>query len=103
MIYEIEFKKINNKVYNLNKDRKEPFEYYYDSTGDRHHIGTNTVICDLSPRDKIERKIESIELEDGLIEINTMGEALALLQSLLIDLEDCCKEEQKDMKRKYID
>lgn len=102
MFYEIEFKKINNKVYNLNKDRQEPFEYYYDSTGDIHVIGMQPK-CDLSARSKIERKIESIELEDGLIKINGMGEALALLQSLLIDLEDCYKEEQKDMKRKYID
>lgn len=102
MSYEEEFKKINNKVYNKNKDREEPFEYYYDSTGDRHFIGELNPICDLSPHDKIERKIESIELNDGIIEIKGMGEALALLHSLQIDLEDCYKQRTKrDEKKIY--
>ena len=31
MSYEEEFKKINNQVYNMNKDRIEPFNGYCDS------------------------------------------------------------------------
>lgn len=90
MTYEKKFKEINNKVYNLNKDRQEPFEYYYDSLETKHIIVDKE---DSHCGNLISLKIQQIMPMDNP----------ALIESLEIDVEDCEKLYHKDMKRKYIE
>lgn len=89
-LYKEEFKEINNRVYNLNKDRQEPFDYYYDSFGTKYFISDGT-------KSHIKHSINIKML--GTVPTGNYH----LISSLKIDLDDCDKQYKKDMKRQFIE
>ena len=108
MSYEEEFKKINNQVYNMNKDREEPFFSYCDSLWGTYSIveneddlkKTNPFISALSGVSYYKLKIRINDLKE---KENKNDYEKALLKSLEIDLVDRKQKYHKDMKRKFID
>lgn len=99
MSYEEEFKKLNNEVYNRNKDREEPFIFYYDTLFRCHPTGDHFVSAmQIYNYDNLKATIQV--LEDMKTKTN---HEKALLESMKIDLEDRTKKYHKDMKRKFID
>lgn len=121
MSYEEEFKKINNQVYNMNKDRREPFGSYYISIKENIQIDTeepklkrffiNHPIKKICASYGMYNRLSTRALKETLdqnIEVLNKKEQLsdkekALLDSLKIDLEDYNKFYHKDMKRKFIE
>lgn len=127
MSYEEEFKKINNEVYELNKDRKEPFTCYFTSIKepdggfqgwlkgqyklklfftDNNQTKSPSAMYNfvLSQRDEKQLEKEVNQMIKELIEKDSLSnQDLAQLDSLKIDLEDYNKQYHKDMKRQYIE
>lgn len=109
MSYEEKFKEINNRVYDFNKDRQEPFIFYHDSLG-----GTYPVIEDEGHYEENAHIFVSCihiyyynQLKEKIQEMESLGSEndyeKALLESMKIDLEDRAKKYHKDIKRKLIE
>lgn len=108
MSYEEEFKKINNQVYNMNKDREEPFLIYWDSL-----LGSYSIIENEDDIKKTKPFISALSgvfyyrlkmKIDELKEIENKNDyEKALLKSLEIDLVDRKQKYHKDITRKFIE
>lgn len=108
MSYEEEFKKINNQVYNMNKDREEPFFNYHDSL-----LGSYSIIENEDDIKKTKPFLSAISgasycrlkiIIDELKKIENKNDyEKALLKSLEIDLVDRKQKYHKDITRKFIE